>query len=938
MTGKEKTEQGVSFKDTLNLPRTDFPMQANPKIEDPVMIKRWEDQNLYEMVAEFNKGQENFILHDGPPYANGHIHLGHAYNKILKDIITKAQRMMGKHAYVKPGWDCHGLPIELKVTQEQPGLAPQELKSACRVYAQKWIDIQRQEFKALGVLMDWDHPYTTMSYDYEAATLRAFGIFVADGYIERKNKTVPWCPSDQTVLAAAEIEYHDRKDPSIYVLFPLEQSTVERALPQLTGKEVNLLVWTTTPWTLPLNRAVLVRPDTNYVVLDVNGVYVTVAKQLADKVCGLVKAEKKIVAEFNSQELQAIGPKAQHPFVEGLIVPVILDDSVSADDGTACVHSAPGCGPEDYEVGVKNNLEIFSPLSPDGKYTSGIEPQDLVGMSVTDGQIWVIKKLASLNRLFFKQTITHSYPHCWRCHQGLIFRATKQWFCDLSKGGLKQRALDAVDTITMLPETSKNSLKAALSGRLEWCLSRQRIWGVPIPAFVCTKCDYTYVTQGLIDRVAKNVEKHGIEYWDTVVPQELMPAGFVCPLCKGTEFKKEQDILDVWFDSGVSHYAVLKDKIGFPADMYLEGKDQHRGWYQSSLLTAMVLEGTAPMKTIVSHGFTVDEKGRKMSKSLGNVIAPHDMVAQLGTDGLRLWAASIDYADDAVVSPVLMQNVKEVYRKIRNTCKNLISNLYDFDIHKDAVPLEKMQMIDRYALQQLAQVNKAVIEHYNQIDCTAVFHKLADYCAADLSAFYMDIAKDRLYVEKSDGLARRSAQTAYWHIVDGLTKMMAPILSLTAEQVSDYYQVNKSRSIHMQHFASCKHDAAIDMHQWQLLKNMRSAVLKAIEGLREQGIVKHSLEARVALFIDEGSLLAALETIFQGARDQGQTVEDFLKELFIVSQVVMLPSATASQKTDVEGLYVDVAHAHGDKCPRCWNWDITTNEYKLCNRCQKVLK
>src|SRR5579872_4680016 len=488
----------VSFKDTLNLPHTDFPIRSNPKVEDPAMIARWESETLFATTTRHNEGKEKFILHDGPPYSNGHIHMGHAYNKVLKDISTKSQRMLGKHVPVIPGWDNHGLPIEHKVNQEQPNLPPIELKKACREYAQKWVDIQRTEFKNLGVLMDWNHAYLTMSPGYEASILRAFGVFVADGYIERKNKTVPWCPFDQTVLATAEIEYEDRKDPSIYVKFPLDDDALAKILPDLVGKDVSLLIWTTTPWTLPLNRAVLMHPATTYTVLETLGTYIIVGKELADKICAAAQIGNNSVAELNSQDLAGAGIKISHPFIKNLKVPLIPDQSVELGEGTAFVHCAPGCGPQDYEVGVKNNLEIYSPISPDGKYTFGIHPEELEGMPVTDGQIWVIKKLAELNKLFYKTTIKHSYPHCWRCHNGLIFRATRQWFCDLEKGNLKQRVLEAIQKIVTIPEKSINRLHATIEGRLEWCLSRQRVWGVPIPALLCEKCDYTYVTQGLI--------------------------------------------------------------------------------------------------------------------------------------------------------------------------------------------------------------------------------------------------------------------------------------------------------------------------------------------------------------------------------------------------------------------------------------------------------
>jgi len=981
MADNQTPETKVSFKDTLNLPHTDFPIRSNAKIDDPAMVARWQSEELFSASFSHNKGKEKFILHDGPPYANGHLHLGHAYNKVLKDIVTKSQRMFGKHVPVTPGWDCHGLPIEKKVTESFPGLSHKDLKVACREYAAKWIDIQRQEFKALGVLMDWDRPYLTMGFDYEAHILKAFGKFVTDGYIERKNKTVPWCPTDQTVLATAEIEYEERKDPSVYVLFALEQKITDQMFSDLHGKSVNLLVWTTTPWTLPLNRAVLMRPSTEYVVLDVNGVYVIVGKALADKVAALLNVEKKISAEFNSDQLSKQLPKVHHPFVENLMTPILLDNSVLVEDGTACVHSAPGCGPEDYEVGVKNNLEIFSPISPDGKYTKGIEPKELEGMSVADGQIWVLKKLTERNTMLFKTSIRHPYPHCWRCKGGLIFRATKQWFCDLSRNNLKTKALEATNTISTLPEKSINRLQATLEGRLEWCLSRQRVWGVPIPSLICQKCDYTYITPELVNKVADHVAQHGIEYWDMATEQELLPENFKCPSCKGTDFKKEQDILDVWFDSGVSHFAVLYDSpdLAFPADMYLEGKDQHRGWFQSSLLTSMVIEKEPAMRMIVTHGYTVDDKGRKMSKSLGNVVTPQQVVDKLGTDGLRLWVSTIDWSNDPVISDKLTQNVQEVFRKIRNTCRFLLSNLYDFDIALDSVPLDKMHVIDRYALQKLFQVNDDILKKYQAYDFTATFHALAEYSSVDLSAFYLDIIKDRLYVEKANGLERRSAQTACWYILDTLTKLIAPILSFTAEQISDHYQKHKKQSIHLQEFAQLQDvwellkkksgyidvqsqpfgrvtarnvgfGTSFDAHisrfiieqesQWDMLRNIRGAILKAIEPLREQGVIKHSLEARVIVFFDEGMPgRDQLHNFFTELQHAGQTIEGFFEEFCIISQFVMQHNTGDHlEQSEYKGMFIKVEKAQGDKCPRCWKWGQSDDADKLCHRCAKIVR
>lgn len=935
---KENLEnQKVSYKDSLNLPQTDFPIRPNPKEDDVKLLERWRQEDLASKAMAQNAGAQKFILHDGPPYANGHIHLGHAYNKILKDIITKSQRMAGKHVPVIPGWDCHGLPIELKVTSEQPGVQGESLIRACRAYAAKWIEVQKAEFEQLGILMDWDHPYLTMSPEYEARTVRAFGEFVACGVIEKKNKTVPWCSSCVTVLASAEIEYEERKDPSIYVLFPVLDA--QKLFPELSGKQVSLLVWTTTPWTLPLNRAVMLRPNTTYAVLQDGDNYFIVGQELADKVCEQKGITKNIVAQINSNEL--IKLQAQHPFITNLQVPILCDDSVSLTDGTACVHTAPGCGPEDYEVGVRNNLEIFSPISPDGKYTVGIMPIELEGMAVSDGQIWVIKELAKNGRLFHKGTIRHSYPHCWRCHNGLIFRATSQWFCNLAKNGLKENALAALDQINFIPERSKGSLRGAIDSRLEWCLSRQRAWGTPIVAVLCVGCEQSYTDLALIEKVALGIEKHGIEYWREVKLSDILPNNLNCSKCGGIDFKKEYDILDVWFDSGVSHYAVLfnKDvsKNNFPADIYLEGRDQARGWFQSSVLTSMVLEKTPPMRTIGTHGFTVDANGRKMSKSLGNVVSPQDLINDMGTDGLRLWVASNDFASDPVVSPDLLKNVKEVYRKIRNTLRFLLSNLYDFKIETDKVEFADLHLIDQYALFKLQEVSAKVRQGYDDCKFTSVFHALADYCATDLSAVYLDIIKDRLYVGAKTGKSRRAAQTVCAQILVTLNKLSAPIMSFTAEQVSDLYEINKVKSIHLQSFENI---ALSDNEQvqgweifWQDCFRLRDALLKAIEEQRATGVIKHSLEASLKI-----ALPAAQLTVLQSYLSSGrQDVSAFLKEFLIVSNIELVETDSDLKPTELAGLSVLVTPASGKKCPRCWKYDHTTNQSDLCRECEQIV-
>lgn len=950
MSKEQLENQNVSYKDSLNLPRTDFPIRPNAKEDDPKMLQRWREEGLSDKAMVQNQGNEKFILHDGPPYANGHIHLGHAYNKILKDIITKSQRMGGKHVPVTPGWDCHGLPIELKVTGEQPGVQGEDLIRACREYATKWIEIQKLEFESLGVLMDWNKPYLTMSPAYEAKTVRAFGEFVAQGVIEKKNKTVPWCASCQTVLASAEIEHEERKDPSIYVKFPLIDSA--KIFPELAEKDVSLLVWTTTPWTLPLNRAVMLKPSATYVVLQDGEQYLIVAQELADQICQQKEITKQVIAQTQAENL--IGKQVFHPFIANLQVPIVGEEGVSLSDGTACVHCAPGCGPEDYEVGVKNGLEIYSPITTDGKYAKEVVPQTLAGMSVSDGQIWVIKELAANGNLYYKSSIRHSYPHCWRCHNGLIFRATSQWFCNLAKNGLKEQALVALDKINFIPERSKGSLRGAIDSRLEWCLSRQRTWGTPIVAVLCKSCEQSYTNPELIEKVAQQIEKHGIEYWREVKLSDILPVGLCCVKCGGYDFRKESDILDVWFDSGVSHYAVLlnSDPIlnNFPANIYLEGRDQARGWFQSSVLTSMVLERRPPMNTIGTHGFTVDAKGRKMSKSLGNVVAPQDLIESMGTDGLRLWVASNDFASDPVVSPELLKNVQEVYRKIRNTLRFLISNLYDFKPEENVIDFEDLHIIDQYALFRLQQISKKVRDNYEECRFTNVFHNLADYCTIDLSALYLDIIKDRLYVSAANGVSRRAAQTICWYILGTLNKLTAPILSFTAEQVSDYYQANKIVSIHLQQFApietvwqelaarlNLSDNANLQAWQniWQELFVIRDALLKAIEEQRALGIIKHPLEARLEIYLDE-QLADVVDYVTRAGALTRQSWALFLQEFLIVSQVEIKTVSDNLSLTPVPGLFVKVVPALGVKCLRCWKYEEQVDD--LCRECMRIVK
>lgn len=971
------------FQHTLNLPKTEFSIRANSAVKEPEILKRWRDDDLYKKGTAKNKGCKKFILHDGPPYANGHLHTGHALNNILKDIVCKMKRMNGYYTPFVPGWDCHGLPIELKVTAElgieraRQSIDRITFKKYCRDYANKWIDIQREELKEMGQLADYDNAYLTMSKQYEADILRAFGLFVEKGYIERKGKAVPWCASCQTVLAAAEIEYKDRKDPAIYVFFPLDDQTSKLVFPypfeQNPDLKIGFLVWTTTPWTLPLNRAVVLNPTAKYVIIqgkEPNQAYI-VGKDLAGKICSMLNIEKKEICEFDPDVFA--GKKVNHPFISGLQIPVLTGDLVTTTDGTACLHCAPGCGLEDYIFGVKKGLEVYSPISDDGKYAYGIKPEELNGMPVVDGQIWVIRKLAEVGRLVHKESFTHSYPHCWRCRNGLIFRATDQWFCDLQKNELIPNTLKEIENINFIPDWGKNRLMAFTSNRTEWCISRQRIWGTPIPALLCEYCDNAFISAEFVNWVAKNVEKEGIEFWDKVTIQELIDSGVVsknhkCSKCSNsdlTKFKKEQDILDVWFDSGASFFAVLArepEKLGVPADLYLEGSDQHRGWFQSSLLCSMVINGHSQTKNILTHGYVVDENKLKMSKSLGNVIAPQDIVKKYSRDILRLWVASSDFEGDVVVSEKLLGNLAEVYKKIRNTCRFLISNLYDFDISKDSVSFKDMLAIDQYAMGKLVEIDKTIRDAYENYKFSTVVSTLNNYCANDLSALYLDIVKDRLYVEKADGQSRRSAQTVLYNILDTLSRLMAPILSFLAEEVSDFYQKNKTESIHLQDFfspvfiqdykgavpevltvyqAQCPgkpvFESGINLNTWALLEVLRDSVLKAIEALREKGIVKHSLEAKVLLYINKDVQEGADLLAFVNGLSKKEDFNRFFKDWFIVSQVEFEKNDKHLDSTDLKWLHIKIEHADGIKCLRCWQWESTAHPEQLCKRCAAIL-
>ena len=932
-------KKAKSYKDTLNLPTTTLNIRANMAEREPQLRSLWEEKGVTSSFFTPNE-TEPFVLHDGPPYANGHLHVGHALNKVLKDIIIRSQRMNGRSVEFAPGWDCHGLPIELKVVAES-GETKQEnpvaFKKLCREYVMRWQKIQEEEFKELGVFAQWDKRYMTMDPEYQASILTSLATFVEKGYIERKGKTVPWCFSCKTVLATAEIEHAERKDPSCYILFPVDFSTIGVA----DNRQLLFLVWTTTPWTIPLNRAVVLNPTAQYAIVAIDEKRaVIVGNDLVKSLLPILGEYAHVLSVVASSEL--IGLRAQHPLIDNFTVPVIADEAVLTTDGTACLHSAPGCGPEDYLMGVKNNLEIYSPLSADGRYTNDIVPAELKDMLITDGQWWVLKQLQERGTLFHKTSIKHSYPHCWRCRNGLMFRATDQWFCNLAKNNLIERAQASLEHISFVPSWGKIRLNSFLSHRTGWCISRQRSWGVPIPALFNSNTGTPFISAEFIRAIAAKVAVEGIEYWDRVSIAQLRAERLIpeeLSLISEEHIRKETDILDVWFDSGVSHTAVIARRKGtLPVDLYVEGSDQHRGWFQSSLLCSLIMHEKPQTKTIVTHGFVVDGHGHKMSKSRGNVVDPKTVVQKYGADVLRLWVACVDYERDVAISDTLLTQTAEVYRKIRNTCRFLLANLYDFNPDTDCVALNSLMLLDRYAVVQAQEVLQEVQAAYASYSFATVVQLLARYCSVELSAHYLDMSKDRLYVEAAAGSLRRSAQTAQFYILTMLNQMIAPIMPFTAEDVflaTPYGQ--QESSIHLQRFLTFTTPTSGSAVLWKTLHELRTRVLQQIEVLRANGTIKHSLEASVVLNDISGNEYAIIYQELPTVLGT-QSLESFLKEWFIVSQCNVITQDRADLPLII------IAQAQGLKCLRCWHWfvaqaaDLDINHPDLCQRCRLVVQ
>jgi len=900
----------MEYKDTLNLPATDFPMKANLNQREPLMLAKWEETGLYEQMEAAGAAKPLYVLHDGPPYANGHIHIGHALNKILKDFVLKVKRMQGFHAPYVPGWDCHGLPIELQVEKnlgsKKSQVSKLEMRKLCREYAAKFVEIQKEEFKRLGIQGDWENPYLTMKYEYEGLTAGELAKFAHNGGLYRGRKPVHWCSSCVTALAEAEVEYADHTSPSIFVRFAIKDD-VSAAIPALAGKQAYVVIWTTTPWTIPANLAVALHPEFDYVALETEKGVLIVAEGLKDSFLAAVGLTGTVIATFSATLLER--KNCKHPFYDRDSV-ILLGEHVTLEAGTGCVHTAPGHGQEDYELALKEGLEVYNPVDNYGKYLSTVE--FFAGQQVFAANQSVIDKLVEVGALLQTSKISHSYPHCWRCKKPIIFRATEQWFISMKANDLRGKALAAIDQVQWIPKWGRERIHGMIENRPDWCVSRQRSWGVPITAFSCSACG-EYVADGkLMDHVASIFKEHSSDVWFDWSAEQLLPAGTQCPKCGAAAFEKENDILDVWFDSGVSHAAVLEanPKLASPADLYLEGSDQHRGWFHSSLLESVGSRGVAPYKSVLTHGFVLDGKGHKMSKSTGNVVAPEDVIKKFGADVLRLWCSAQDYRDDTRISEEILTRVSEAYRRIRNTCRYILGSISDFDPATQAVGPVDMPEIDRWALHQLELLKERVLTAYQDFAFHVIYQDVNGFCTVEMSSFYLDILKDRMYTSKADSLSRRSAQTVLHEILDTLLRLLAPVLSFTADEAWQHMPARKEQSVHLAAFPQLhpewKNDALVE--RWDRIMKVRADVSKALELARVAKTIGHSLDASVTI-VAPAELMLFL-----------QEYKAELASIFIVSKVTLLDSVDGEcwNSENIEGLKVQVTAAPGVKCERCW--------------------
>ncbi|MBU9889412.1 MAG: isoleucine--tRNA ligase [Candidatus Omnitrophica bacterium] len=944
--------QEKSYKDTLNLPRTSFPMKANLAQREPEMLKVWERDRVYAWIREGAAGRPKYVLHDGPPYANGHIHIGHALNKVLKDLIVKFQTMRGHDAFYVPGWDCHGLPIEHQCLKDM-GKRKEEVervpfRKEARRYAEKFVRIQREEFKRLGIFAEWDDPYLTMNYGYQAAIAASFIELYEKGYIEQRLKPVPWCFECETALADAELEYEDKVSGSVYVKFPVDAETLRArigtaAYGKCAGRPVFLLVWTTTPWTLPANVGVALHPELRYSFLDAG----SEVWCLADARVPFLHAlnfrppPNESIVSLEGKKLE--GLEYAHPFLsrKGR---AILADYVSSEDGTGIVHIAPGHGEEDYKYGhLDNGLEILSPVDPRGRFTAEFDACQGEHVFKANPKITGILKEKRL--LLHEAEHAHSYPHCWRCKKPILFRATTQWFMKIDHQDLRKRMREAIDhKICFVPDWGKNRIAGMVETRPEWCLSRQRYWGVPIPVVRCTNCAGVHFVKESKMRILELFEKEGADAWFARRAEEFLPEGFRCPRCQGTAFDKETDIIDVWFDSGVSHQSVLRRRPGlrYPADLYLEGSDQHRGWFQSSLTTAIALEGQTPFKRVLTHGFVMDGQGKKMSKSAGNVVTPQEVMKEFGADVLRLWVASCDYQFDVRLSNEILKQLVDTYRKIRNTFRYLLSNLYDFDVMRHRVPIEKLHPLDRWAIVKADRLVRTVTDLYEHFEFHQIYREIYDFCVSDLSAYYLDALKDTLYTAAADAWLRRSAQSALHTILERLVKLVAPILPFTADEVWRVYPLESGvGTVHASAWPLCGEEQfSQEFVEWEHIREIRDAITPFLEKQREQKKIGSGLEAKVIFSVEDPKSAEILHRY-----------EKELARVLVVSQVSIATEVPAGLEVSESvsavfqtklRLHVGVTKAEGSKCVRCWNYSASVGNDSehpaLCPKCVEAFR
>ncbi|HDR1866683.1 TPA: isoleucine--tRNA ligase [Pasteurella multocida] len=918
----------VDYKNTLNLPETGFPMRGDLAKREPNMLKSWYEKDLYQKIRQASKGKKSFILHDGPPYANGTIHIGHAVNKILKDIIVKSKTALGYDSPYIPGWDCHGLPIELKVEglvgKPNQNISAAQFREACRQYAAEQVEGQKKDFIRLGVLGDWDNPYLTMNYHTEANIIRAFGKAVENGHLYKGSKPVHWCLDCASSLAEAEVEYEDKVSPSIYVRFSAVDSDAVLAKFNATDKgtgNISAVIWTTTPWTIPSNRAIAIHDNLDYQLVQFNDERVILAKDLVEEVAKAAGVEQVVIlGESKGKDLEWL--RFQHPFYD-FSVPFILGDHVTTDGGTGLVHTAPDHGHDDYIIAQKNGIEMAGLIGNDGLFKADVP--FFAGKGVFESNDLVVTKLQEVGAMLKFSKIKHSYPHCWRHKTPIIFRATPQWFIGMEKQGLRQQALSEIKKVRWIPDWGQARIEKMVENRPDWCISRQRTWGVPVALFIHKETEELHPrTVELVEEVAKRVEQKGIQAWWDLDTAELLGAD-------ADNYIKVPDTLDVWFDSGSTYYSVVKDRPEFngqEADMYLEGSDQHRGWFMSSLMLSTATDNKAPYKQVLTHGFTVDGQGRKMSKSIGNIVTPQEVMDKFGGDILRLWVASTDYTGEISVSDEILKRAADAYRRIRNTARFLLANLNGFDPKHDLVKPEEMMVLDRWAVDCAYQAQNEIKDAYDNYQFHAVIQRLMKFCSIEMGSFYLDIIKDRQYTTKADSLARRSCQTALWHIAEALVRWIAPVLSFTADEIWQYIPGERGEFVFTEEFYNGLFalDANEQMNDayWQQVITLRNEVNRVLEQARNDKIIGAALEAELTIYANDtyAPLLAKLQ--------------NELRFVLLTSKAEVKPLADADvAEGEVKGFAVKVVRSANHKCPRCWHYSDSKDAESLCSRCDE---